>query len=60
MIESSSFRTTLDADTGIIARTLNRPERLNALTFEVYGELCTMFKRARDEAGARDGVVDDR
>lgn len=53
MIESSSFLTTFDADSGIITLTLNRPERLNALTFEAYGELCTMFKRLKTEPSVR-------
>jgi len=31
-------------DRGVAAITLNRPERLNALTFEVYGELAQTFR----------------
>jgi enoyl-CoA hydratase/carnithine racemase len=31
-------------DRGIAAITLNRPERLNALTFEIYGELAQSFR----------------
>ena len=33
--------------------TLNRPERLNALTFEVYRELTDTFAALRDEAEVR-------
>ncbi len=34
---------------GVATITLNRPERLNALTFEVYRELTDMFAALRDE-----------
>ena len=37
--------------------TLNRPERLNALTFEVYRELTDAFKALRDEREVRAVVV---
>lgn len=42
MIETTSFRSALDDD-GVLTLTLNRPERINALTFEVYGELRDTF-----------------
>ena len=38
---------------GIATITLNRPERLNALTFEVYRELTDMFADLRDESSVR-------
>jgi enoyl-CoA hydratase/carnithine racemase len=37
--------------------TLNRPERLNALTFEVYRELTDTFAALREESGVRAVVI---
>ena len=42
---------------GIATITLNRPERLNALTFEVYRELTDMFAALRDEDEVRVVVI---
>ena len=42
---------------GIATITLNRPERLNALTFEVYRELTDMFAALRDERDVRVVVI---
>ena len=42
---------------GIATITLNRPERLNALTFEVYRELTDMFAAMRDERDVRVVVI---
>jgi enoyl-CoA hydratase/carnithine racemase len=42
---------------GVAYVTLNRPERLNALTFEVYRELTDAFAALRDEAGVRCVVI---
>jgi len=53
VIESSSFLTDLDADSEVVTLTLNRPERLNARTFEVDDELCSMFERLKMEPGVR-------
>ena len=39
MTTPASFLYAHDTDTGVATITLNRPDRLNALTFEVYGEL---------------------
>ena len=36
-------------DEGVATITLNRPERLNALTFEVYRELTDLFAALRAE-----------
>ena len=38
-----SFLLAVDAPSGVATITLNRPERLNALTFEVYAELRDLF-----------------
>jgi enoyl-CoA hydratase/carnithine racemase len=48
-----SFVYTLDAATGVGTITLNRPERLNALTFEVYTELRDTFRALDTEPGVR-------
>ncbi|MGH7521028.1 MAG: enoyl-CoA hydratase family protein [Gemmatimonadales bacterium] len=42
---------------GIATITLNRPERLNALTFEVYKELRDTFQRLDTEPGVRAIVI---
>ena len=44
-------------DSGIVTITLNRPERLNALTFEVYRELTDTFAQLRDNDTARVVVI---
>src|SRR2546423_15350229 len=42
---------------GVATITLNRPERLNALTFEVYRELTDTFAALRDEQDVRVVVI---
>jgi len=42
---------------GVVTITLNRPERLNALTFEVYRELTDTFAALRDETAVRAVVI---
>src|SRR5436190_17510097 len=42
---------------GIGTITLNRPERLNAITFEVYHELTDFFAKLRDETDVRVVVI---
>src|SRR5215470_4825193 len=42
---------------GIATITLNRPERLNALTFEVYAELRDTFRALDREPGVRAIVI---
>jgi enoyl-CoA hydratase/carnithine racemase len=42
---------------GIATITLNRPDRLNALTFEVYQELIDTFAALRDESDVRVVVI---
>ncbi|MGH9882184.1 MAG: enoyl-CoA hydratase family protein [Pyrinomonadaceae bacterium] len=44
-------------DTGVATITLNRPERLNALTFEVYRELTDTFAALRAEPEVRVVVI---
>ena len=55
MIEPKSFL--YEAREGVGWITLNRPERLNALTFEVYRELTDTFAALRGEAEVRAVVI---
>jgi len=48
-----SFLYEHDTATGVATLTLNRPERLNALTFEVYAELRDTFAALDTEPGVR-------
>lgn len=52
-IEPKSFLYDYDAATAVATITLNRPERLNALTFEVYEELREAFLQLDQEPGVR-------
>ncbi len=52
-IAPRSFLYRLDPGTGVATLTLNRPERLNALTFEVYAELRDVFAALDTEPGVR-------
>jgi enoyl-CoA hydratase/carnithine racemase len=45
------------ADSGVATITLNRPERLNALTFEVYRELTDTFAALQDKEDVRAVVI---
>lgn len=57
MIEPTSFLYAHDPATGVATVTLNRPERLNALTFEVYAELERTFRALDVEPGVRAVVI---
>jgi len=46
-----------DAAAGVASITLNRPERMNALTFEVYDELRRTFRALDTEPGVRAIVI---
>ncbi len=50
----------LSIERGVAQITLNRPERLNALTFEVYGELRETFRSLEHESAARAVVITGR
>jgi len=56
-VTARSFLYELDAGSGVATITLNRPERLNALTFEVYAELRDTFARLDTEPGVRAIVI---
>lgn len=46
-----------DIDTGVATITLNRPDRMNALTFDVYDELRSTFRALNDEPGVGAVIV---
>jgi enoyl-CoA hydratase/carnithine racemase len=52
-IATRSMLYAFDPATGVATLTLNRPERLNALTFEVYAELRDTFEALDTEPGVR-------
>jgi enoyl-CoA hydratase/carnithine racemase len=52
-IAPRSFLYELDANTRVATLTLNRPDRLNALTFEVYAELRDTFRALDAEPNVR-------
>lgn len=56
-LSPESFRYAHDPDTGVATLTLDRPERLNALTFQVYDELRNTFRALDTEAGVRAVVL---
>ena len=56
-IAPRSFRYELDAATSVATITLDRPDRLNALTFEVYAELRDTFYALDTEPGVRVVVI---
>jgi len=47
----------VDANTQVATITLNRPERLNALTFEVYKELRDTFRALDTDSGVRAIII---
>src|SRR5207247_1827022 len=49
--------TTLFLSPGVATSTLNRPDRLNALTFDVYRELRDAFRTLDDEPGVRAVII---
>jgi enoyl-CoA hydratase/carnithine racemase len=56
-LNPKSFLYTVDSATAVATITLNRPERLNALTFEVYTELRDTFRTLDSEPGVRAVVI---
>ena len=57
MIEPRSFHYEHDRETGIVKLTLDRPDRLNALTFEVYEELRDTLRAIPGETGVQCVVI---
>ncbi len=56
-LKPRSFLYELDGGSAVATLTLNRPERLNALTFEVYAELRDTFKALDTEPGVRAIII---
>jgi enoyl-CoA hydratase/carnithine racemase len=56
-VTPSSFLYACDPGTGVATITLNRPERLNALTFEIYDELRRTFRQSGNDREVRAVVV---
>ena len=59
-IEPKSFLYEHDDATGVATITLNRPDRLNALTFEVYRELASTFRALDTEPAVRAIIITGR
>lgn len=57
MREPESFRYEHDREHSVVTLTLDRPERLNALTFEVYDELRDTVRALGEEEGVRAVVL---
>src|SRR5438552_13803843 len=55
MLKPKSFL--CESNNGVATITLNRPERLNAVTFEVYHELTDFLAKLHDEKGVRVVVI---
>lgn len=56
-IAPQSFLYALDRPTGVATITLNRPDRLNALTFQVYEELRDTFRALDTAQGVRAVII---
>jgi enoyl-CoA hydratase/carnithine racemase len=56
-VTAKSFLYEVDSATSVATITLNRPERLNALTFAVYTELRDAFRALDTEPGVRAIVI---
>jgi len=56
-LKPRSFLYSVDPATSVATITLNRPERLNALTFEVYTELRDSFRALDTEPGVRAIII---
>lgn len=57
MIEPTSYRYEHDRESSVATLTLDRPEKLNALTFDVYSELRDTFYALGEEEGVRAAVL---
>ena len=57
MISPHTFLYSVDSETSVATITLNRPDRLNALTFDIYDELRNTFYALDTEEGVRAIVI---
>jgi enoyl-CoA hydratase/carnithine racemase len=57
VLNPKSFLYSVDAATAVATITLNRPERLNALSFAVYTELRDAFRALDTEPGVRAVII---
>ncbi len=57
MFEPASFLFSLNEETRVATITFNRPDRLNALTFDVYEELRRAFEALHDDESVRVIVI---
>ncbi len=57
MKSPTGFKLEVEATTQVATITLNRPERLNALTFEIYAELRDTFRALDQAPGVRAVVI---
>lgn len=57
MLTPKSFLYDHDAESAVATITLNRPQRLNALTFEAYAELRDTFRALDTEPGVRAIII---
>ena len=53
----AGFLSDHNRESGVATLTLNRPDRLNALTFEIYDELRNTFNALNDEPDVRAVVI---
>jgi enoyl-CoA hydratase/carnithine racemase len=56
-VTPTTFLYRRDAATGVATITLNRPDRLNALTFEIYDELRRTFRHVNEDPQVRAVVI---
>jgi enoyl-CoA hydratase/carnithine racemase len=56
-MEAKTFLYSLDNDSGVATITLDRPDRLNALTFAIYDELRNTFRALSSEEGVRAVII---
>src|SRR4029077_11151439 len=56
-LKAKSFLYSVDSASAVATITLNRPERLNALTFEVYTELRDTFRALDTQSAVRAVII---